>query len=71
MCMLSNEKHKTANPLIYNGILPRDMLEQWWHKVCGSNQPISDLIKGPLYEVKPIPSTALVIKNQRQDRLGT
>ena len=46
LCTLPKEKckHQAAtNSVIYNAVLPVDMLVQWEHKGCGSSQPISEL----------------------------
>lgn len=32
-----------TKPFMSNVVLPGRYARQWWHKTCGSNQPISDL----------------------------
>ena len=35
-----------TKPVIYSGVRRADTLQQWWHKACWNNQPISDLTSG-------------------------
>jgi hypothetical protein len=60
--------YKTFNLQWY---LPARCALQLWHKTCGSYQPISDWISGPLCKMEPNPCTPLVAKNLRLDRPGT
>jgi hypothetical protein len=32
----------------------QDMLVQWWLKVCGGNQPVSDLTQDPHHKMENI-----------------
>lgn len=45
-------------------LLPAGYTTAMRHKDCGSNQPMLNL-KGPLYEIHPIPNNVEVNKNQR------
>jgi hypothetical protein len=50
----------------------QEKLVQWWHKACGSDQPISDVTLGPLHKMEPLPNTTWVSKNLRLDsQLGS
>ena len=42
----------------------QNILGQWWHKVCESNQAISDLTHSSFRDIEHIPATACVYKKQ-------
>lgn len=48
----------TTNALIYNTVLPANYARAVVAQACEGNQPMSDLMYGPLYEIEPIPDTA-------------
>ena len=48
----------------------QDMLGQWWHQDCESNQ-LSELAKGPLHKMEPVPNTVWVNTNLRLDIPGS
>lgn len=48
----------------------QEVLVQWWHRAYGSNQQISDLTRGPLYKMEPMPDTVGDQETQTTDYLG-
>ena len=60
-CTLPKEKVNTipsTNTSIHNDDLPASYAGQWWHKFCGSNQPISNL-KLIFHEIEAVLYTAV------------
>lgn len=63
------DKHQPiTNPEIYNDGLPARYTGAIVARSHQSNQPLSDWIKGPHQEMKPMPGIASVAKNLRLDR---
>ena len=41
------------------------MLRQWWHRLCGSDQPMKVSASCPFLEREPTTYTAWIVRNKR------
>ena len=49
----------------YNLSCLQDTLGQWWHRICGSSQPMTGATCDPYHIREPIPDTAWMVRNHR------